>query len=61
MGTDCRKRFELDGLENGLRLRYQALIPIWGFSIFFSVLLYMKYKQLKVSYVKPLPKESNLS
>lgn len=51
---------DLDELENGLRWRYRALIPIWGFSIFFSVLLYMKYKQLEAVYVKPLPKESNL-
>jgi len=46
---------ELDGLESGLKLRYKALIPIWIFSVLFSILLYVKYKQLKSIYVKPLP------
>lgn len=48
---------DLDVLENGLRWRYKALIPIWAFSVFFSILLYVKFKQLKAEYVKPLPKE----
>ncbi len=48
---------ELDTLEDGLRLRYVALIPIWAFAVLFSVILYVKYKQLKRQYVTPLPSE----
>lgn len=47
---------ELDELEADLRWRYRALIPIWVFSLGFSLLLYAKYKQLKRAYVKPLPR-----
>lgn len=46
---------ELDALEAGLRWRYRALIPIWGFAVFFSVLLYIKYRRLKHQYVAPRP------
>jgi hypothetical protein len=45
---------ELDELQSGLRLRKLALIPIWGFALFFSAVLYVKYKRLKKVYVKPL-------
>ena len=46
---------ELDQLEAGLRNRRLALIPIWGFALLFSAALYLKFKQLKKTYVKPLP------
>jgi hypothetical protein len=44
---------ELDELEAGLRLRKLALVPVWAFAVFFSTLLYIKYKRLKRVYVKP--------
>lgn len=44
---------ELDELENGLRLRYQALIPIWIFSVVFAIACYAKYKQLHAIHVMP--------
>lgn len=47
---------DLVGLEKGLVMREQALLPIWGFAIVFSVLLYVKYKSLRARYVAPLPK-----
>ncbi len=47
---------ELDALEEGLRWRYSALIPIWAFALFFGSVLYIKYKLLKRAYVKPLPR-----
>jgi hypothetical protein len=46
---------ELDGLENGLRWRYRALVPIWIFAVLFGAVLYAKYRRLKAIYVKPLP------
>jgi hypothetical protein len=46
---------QLDDLEKGLRIRQLALFPIWGFALLFSVLLYWRFKQLKVMYVKPPP------
>ena len=46
---------DLTQLENGLRLRYQAIIPIWIFSLGFAVVLYAKYKALRAKYVTPLP------
>jgi len=46
---------ELTDLENGLRWRYRALVPIWGFAIVFAVALYMKYKALRAVFVKPRP------
>jgi len=48
-------RADLMELEDGLRWRYRALVPIWAFAILFSVALYAKYKALKRQYVKPLP------
>jgi hypothetical protein len=45
---------ELTDLEDGLRWRYRALIPIWGFAILFAVALYAKYKVLHAVFVKPL-------
>ncbi len=45
---------ELDELDLGLRLRRLALIPVWAFSVFFSALLYVKYKRLDKAWVKPL-------
>lgn len=44
---------ELDELEAGLRMRSTALGPIWGFSLFFAALLYVKYKRLKRAWVAP--------
>ncbi len=53
----CEKvNAELDALERGLEYRHTALWPVWIFSIVFGGLLYVKYKQLKHHYVKPLPK-----
>lgn len=46
---------ELTQLENGLHLRYQALIPIWIFALGFAAVLYAKYKALRAKYVVPLP------
>lgn len=48
-------RSDLTRLDNGLRLRYQALIPIWIFALGFAVVLYVKYKALRAQYVIPLP------
>lgn len=45
----------LDNLEEGLRLRKLALVPIWAFAILFAWVLYIKFKQLKKAYVTPLP------
>ena len=42
---------ELDDLEQGLRLRHMALIPIWVFTLGFATLWYVKYKQLHKDYV----------
>lgn len=54
----CRKvNTELDDLEHGLRLRHKLLLPIWLFSVAFGIALYVKYKLLKWSLVRPLPKE----
>ncbi len=47
---------DLVGLEKGLLMRKQALLPIWGFALVFSVLLYAKYKALRARYVAPLPR-----
>jgi hypothetical protein len=47
---------DLVGLEKGLLLRKQALLPIWGFALVFSLLLYVKYKSLRARYVAPLPR-----
>jgi hypothetical protein len=44
---------ELTDLEDGLRWRYRALVPIWGFAILFAVALYAKYKALRAAFVKP--------
>ena len=46
---------ELTDLENGLRWRHRALIPVWIFALAFSAALYVKYRQLRTLYVKPLP------
>ena len=45
---------ELTELEDGLKLRYKALLPIWIFSALMAVAFYAKYKQLRAIYVKPL-------
>lgn len=55
-----RVQTELAGLEDGLQWRYRSLIPIWVFSILFSVALYAKYKALKKQYVKPLPPDARI-
>lgn len=47
---------ELDELESGLLLRHQALWPIWAVAVAFSLVLYLKYKQLESRWVKPLPR-----
>ena len=47
---------ELDNLERGLRWRRNALVPIWVFAGLFAVALYIKFRQLKRTYVRPLPK-----
>ncbi len=47
---------ELDNLERGLRWRRNALTPIWVFATVFAVALYIKFKRLKRTYVRPLPK-----
>jgi hypothetical protein len=47
-------RTDLTQLENGLRLRYQALTPIWIFALGFAAVLYAKYKALRAKYVVPL-------
>lgn len=47
---------ELVGLEKGLLLRKQSLLPVWGFALVFSILLYVKYKSLRARYVAPLPR-----
>lgn len=47
---------DLMQLEKGLAQRRQALLPIWGFALVFSLLLYVKWKSLKARYVAPLPK-----
>ena len=44
---------ELDGLEAGLGMRYQLLIPIWVFALCFSGFLYLKFRALKAVWVKP--------
>ena len=48
---------ELDELEAGLQDRYISLVPIWAFAFSFSALLYVKYKRLKSTYVKPMPND----
>ena len=48
----------LDNLEEGLRRRYRALVPIWAFAVLFASALYVKYKRLRVAYVRPLPNPS---
>lgn len=52
---------ELADLENGLRWRYRALYPIWGFAILFAIALYVKYKRLKAQYVTPLEESGGAS
>jgi protein-arginine kinase activator protein McsA len=42
---------ELDELEAGLRMRTAALAPVWGFTVFFAMLLYVKYKRLRRAWV----------
>jgi len=49
---------DLDDLEAGLRYRRMALVPIWGFALIFSTALYLKFRQLKNAYVKPLPPDA---
>lgn len=44
---------ELDVLQGRLELRYRALVPIWVFSLAFSVALYVKYRRLKAARVLP--------
>ncbi len=44
---------ELDELERGLRWRYQSLLPLGFFALGFSVLCYVKFKQLKARHVQP--------
>jgi hypothetical protein len=56
LNTVCDEvRSDLTQLENGLRLRYQALTPIWIFALGFAAVLYAKYKALRAKYVTPLP------
>jgi hypothetical protein len=43
---------ELDELEQSLAYRKVSLVPIFAFAIFFSGLLYVKFKRLKHQYVK---------
>ena len=43
---------ELDELEAGLRWRRILLVPIWLFAGCFAIALYVKYKQLKRTYVE---------
>ena len=52
---------DLDRLEAGLEARHNAMLPIWVFSVLFSLLLYVKFKQLKSHYVKPLPARAEKS
>ena len=47
---------DLTELERGLTWRRRALIPVWAFAVPFAGVLYVKYRQLKRTYVKPLPK-----
>lgn len=47
---------DLDQLQTGLEWRYRALGPIWAFAVGFAAVLYVKYKSLRVAYVRPLPK-----
>ena len=51
---------ELDQLEAGLRMRYLALGPMWGFALLFSVVLYVKYKQLRKQHVTPVPRDASI-
>lgn len=51
---------ELDELEAGLRMRYIALGPMWGFALLFSVVLYIKYKQLRKQHVTPVPRDASI-
>jgi hypothetical protein len=46
---------DLDGLEDGLHKRYLALAPMWIFAVLYAIVLYVKYKRLKRTYVKPVP------
>ena len=56
LNTVCDEvRSEVAQLENGLRRRYQALLPIWIFALAFAAALYAKYKALRAQYVTPLP------
>ncbi len=48
---------DLSRLETGLQWRYKLLIPIWGFALVFSAMLYAKYKSLRRQYVVPLPRQ----
>lgn len=45
---------ELDELERGLAIRHHLLLPIWLFAAAFATALYLKFRQLKARYVKPL-------
>ena len=44
---------QLDELDMGLLQRRASLVPIWVFSVVFSMALYAKYKRLKRQHVKP--------
>lgn len=58
--TACDQvRGELDELEEGLSWRRRALIPVWIFSLVFAGAIYVKYKQVKAIFVKPLPSGSD--
>ncbi len=45
---------DLEELEAGLRWRHTLLYPIWAFALFFATIVYVKYKQLKHIWVKPV-------
>ena len=45
---------ELDDLEAGLAWRRKLLWPIWAFAILFAIALYVKFKRLKATYVRPI-------
>lgn len=48
---------ELDTMQRGLELRYQALLPMWALAILLSVAWYIKFKRLKHAWVKPPQEE----
>lgn len=45
---------QLDDLERGLRWRYRALIPVWGFALVFAAALYATYRRLRAVHVQPM-------